>query len=226
VEGPSKRQKTRKDDVSHAKPRIYAQRTSSLRRAESLKALYNDAPKVRVPQQTHQDILSTKSEKATYVVTAPATPALQPPDHRQRTRRDRISNEESRRVFETPVPIIAPPLGHSARFPLNAEQLAKQRLFSLFDREQDGRERDGLYLRIGQGPRGDSFSDTAPPCLESSRISLTSEWEAALGLGRQDREEAVEWLLEVTILLFYVYLVFYSSNRSYQKDFQGPAPIQ
>jgi len=57
-EGPSKRQKTRDDDVSHAKPRVYAHRTASLRRAESLKAIRSGTLKVRMPKWMRRDTFS------------------------------------------------------------------------------------------------------------------------------------------------------------------------
>ncbi|KAF5319386.1 hypothetical protein D9619_008485 [Psilocybe cf. subviscida] len=184
VEGPIKRQKIRRDDVSQAKTRIYAHRTASLRRAQSLRSAHIDTPK----------------KTNICVETVPATPAPSTSDHKNGAHGSRIPNkEENKCAIETHVPIIAPPPGHMATFSLTAEQLAKQRLFALLDRECDGRERDSLYLRICRGPRCDSLPNTrcnAHPCLESSRVHLASEWEAVLGLGRQDREEAVEWLLE------------------------------
>ncbi|CAK5281038.1 unnamed protein product [Mycena citricolor] len=81
-----------------------------------------------------------------------------------------------RRAFPAGVPVIAPPVGYVAGFPMTAETAAKARIASLVLREQGLRERE---------------------LLDCAGVLKKTNWEQLLGVGCEKRRDVVEWLLEV-----------------------------
>ncbi|KAF8797634.1 hypothetical protein BYT27DRAFT_7237189 [Phlegmacium glaucopus] len=179
----TKRQKMQGEHSAYARDRLFASRTASLRRADSLKSVqaFGDG---KTPTQ------------AGCVPTVPATPVLAP----RKSRRKAVA---SPRPLRHPVPIIAPPLDYVPKLPLSAETLAKIRLGKFLEREGRGREKDGLPVSgwerppsgvVGSDDDGSDDDEEEFGAREDEMI----EWELALGIGQRAREEVIDWILDVT----------------------------
>ncbi|KDR71613.1 hypothetical protein GALMADRAFT_143867 [Galerina marginata CBS 339.88] len=179
----SKRQKTSNNAAPHAKERIYARRTASLRRADSLKSVADSK------------IQASVGAVAEWPPTVPTTPIPSIPLAARR-------KLEAQKVIKSPIPIIAPPLNHVAALPLDPERLAKRRLACFLDREADGREMDGLSSGIGGRPPSWMLETMSVPLSDENDESslqdeIRYEWEAVMGIGSKTRKAVVSWLLEV-----------------------------
>ncbi|PPQ72273.1 hypothetical protein CVT26_006494 [Gymnopilus dilepis] len=183
LSSPLKRRKTCGYSSTHANERIYARRTASIRRADSL----------RVPQGRARKALEL-------VPTAPASPVSQKPGDGSR----------KAKVLSSPVPIIAPPLNHTAKLPLSQESLAKQRLNGLLKKEADLRDEDDLPTGICQGPPTERLEAMVGDLTweddeDDWEEQIKFEWEAVMGLEAKTREAVVEWLLTVLPELHFRY---------------------
>ncbi|CAA7264492.1 unnamed protein product [Cyclocybe aegerita] len=177
----TKRQKTRNDAGAHARDRIYAQRSASLRRAESLKSVYDDGRQM------------TSAEE---VPTVPATPVV-----------EKTAQSPERHASSThnallpPVPIIAPPEGHVASLPLSPETLAKVRLRKFLEKEEAQRRREDLPCGESAHPPEWMLEDLIDLELcedeADGRDEISLEWERVLGVGQGMREEVIAWIIEV-----------------------------
>ncbi|KAF8874399.1 hypothetical protein CPB84DRAFT_579837 [Gymnopilus junonius] len=195
--GPAKRQKTCKNLSAHANERIYAHRTASLRRAESLRVPEGPGRKVRYVFALYKPSKHLLQTNVKLVPTVPASPAPQLGGPRHGHRKN-----SSHKVLLSPVPIIAPPLNHAAKLPLSIESLAKRRLISFLWREAGTRDWDGLPSGICQGPPNERLSamvgDTTCDDEEDDyEQQVKFEWEAVLGLEAKTREAVIAWLLKV-----------------------------
>ena len=194
----AKRQKMRGEDSARVHDRIFASRTASLRRADSLKLdqtagdgkackLHLYPPCCR--SDYDYDLIHTQGG---LVPTVPATPVPAPPKAKGKA-------AASERPLIDPVPIIAPPHDYVPRLPLNAETLAKIRLGKFLEREGRGREKDGLPISGWECPFVSWVADSDSEDEEDSKEGLENliEWEVALGIGQRAREEVIDWILDV-----------------------------
>ncbi|KAJ3507532.1 hypothetical protein NLJ89_g6247 [Agrocybe chaxingu] len=177
----TKRQKTRNDAGAHSRDRIYAQRSASLRRAESLKSVFDDG---------------RHTISAEEVPTVPTTPVV------EKTKRSPEQHAApSHQVLLLPVPIIAPPEDHVASLPLSPETLAKVRLRKFLEKEEAQRRGEDLPCGESAHPPGWMLEDLIDLELCEAEVDgrdeVSYEWERVLGLGQGMREEVIAWILEV-----------------------------
>ena len=147
----TKRQKMHGEDSARVHDRIFASRTASFRRADSLKSVQavGDGKACIL----HLSLLGCRNDynynlthtQGGCVPTVPATPVPAPPKARGKA-------AASARPLMDPVPIIAPPHDYVPRLPLSAETLAKIRLGKFLEREGRGREKDGLPVSGWERP--------------------------------------------------------------------------
>jgi hypothetical protein len=203
-----KRQKITRDQGPHAKDRIYAHRTASLRRADSLRSAPDDrvSPAAIFRRYVYEPHYFQSPAANDWVPTVPATPVPATPKQKGKP----FSNtSEFSNVLMDPVPIIAPPEDHVAKLPLSPETLAKIRLTRYLEREASGR--DGILLGLCQrspqwtGRCSTSYDWPLLPDKSTFEGHAISEWEKSLGIGRKRRETAINWLLDVRFqsLLFF-----------------------
>ena len=195
----TKRQKMHGENSAHLHDRIFASRTASFRRADSLKSVEGvDDGKACILHLSHRvcrndndndyDLTNTQGG---CVPTVPATPVPQ--------LKARGKAAASARPFMDPVPIIAPPHDYVPRLPLSSETLAKIRLGKFLEREGRGREKDGLPVSSwGCSITSCAESDEDEEECEEDRDDLI-EWEVALGIGQHAREEVIDWILDVRL---------------------------
>ena len=190
----TKRQKIHSEDSAHVHDRIFASRTASFRRADSLKSVQGvDDEKACIlslrccRNDYDYDLLPTQEG---CVPTVPATPV--PAAHKSRGKA-----AASARPLMDPVPIIAPPHDYVPRLPLSSETLAKIRLGKFLEREGRGREKDGLPVSGSFVCWADSDSEDSEDSKEDPEDLI--EWEVALGIGQHAREEVIDWILDVCL---------------------------
>ena len=193
----TKRQKTHRENSARLHDRIFASRTASFRRADSLKSVegVDDDGKACILHLSHHGCGNDYDYDVTHiqggcVPTVPATPVPLP--------KSRGKAAASARPFMDPVPIIAPPHDYVPRLPLSSETLAKIRLGKFLEREGRGREKDGLPIS-GWGCSLTSWAESdeedEEDCKEDQEDLI--EWEVALGIGQHAREEIINWILDV-----------------------------
>jgi hypothetical protein len=198
-----KRQKMHGEDSAHVHDRIFASRTASFRRADSLKSVqavgdgnacifHFSSSGCR--NDYDYDLTHTQGG---LVPTVPATPVPAPPKPRGKA-------AASARPLIDPVPIIAPPHDYVPRLPLSAETLAKIRLGKFLEREGRGREKDGLPVSGWERPFVSWVVDSDEDEGEDEEDSKEDredfiEWEVALGIGQRAREEVIDWILDVRL---------------------------
>ena len=192
----TKRQKIHGEDSARVHDRIFASRTASFRRADSLKSVQAvDDGKVCIPHLSLRGCCNDYDYDLTHtqggcVPTVPATPVPAPPKARRKA-------AATATPLIDPVPIIAPPHDYVPRLPLSSETLAKIRLGKFLEREGRGREKDGLPVSGWECP-STSRADSDEEDSKEDREDLI-EWEAALGIGQHTREEVIDWILDVRL---------------------------
>ncbi|KAF9448731.1 hypothetical protein P691DRAFT_759636 [Macrolepiota fuliginosa MF-IS2] len=82
------------------------------------------------------------------------------------------------------IPIISPPYLPVPRFPLSASTTAKIKIGKY--KEREGRTAHHDYMRCHNAMSG----------THAAGLGLAENWEIFLGLGKQDREKRVDWLLQ------------------------------
>ena len=196
----TKRQKKHGEDNAHVHDRIFASRTASFRRADSLKSVQaiGDGKACIF----NLSLLGCRNDYGYYlthtqkecVPTVPATPVPSPPKARGKA-------SASARPLMEPVPIIAPPHDYVPRLPLSAETLAKIRLGKFLEREGRGREKDGLPVSGWESQFMSWVVDSDEEDEEDSKENREDliEWEVALGIGQRAREEVIDWILDVRL---------------------------
>ena len=207
------------EDSAHARDRIFASRTASLRRADSLKSVGDRKACVvlyfsLLGGRNDYDVSKTPTQGGC-VPTVPATPIPAPRKARRKT-------AASARPLRDPVPIIAPPHDYIPKLPLSAETLAKIRLGKFLDREGRGREKDGLPMSGWDCPPVSWSVDSDSEDEEQFGVQENLiEWEVALGIGQRARQEVIDWILDVRLfstypLYFQRLNILYLRHRSCQ----------
>ncbi|KAF8234802.1 hypothetical protein L208DRAFT_1393466 [Tricholoma matsutake] len=142
--------------------------------------------------------------------TVPSTPQASTHAHRRAQHHQRRAL--GRRALEpqiSPVPIIAPPVDHTPRFPLSVEANVKVRLERLLEREKKAREADGLEdggvnisvrhsVKGEEGCSSDDCGDGDTNDDDDEPHSADDYWEAVLGIGESLRRDVI-WILEVGV---------------------------
>lgn len=100
----------------------------------------------------------------------------------------------SEKVLFEPVPIIAPPADYVVGLPISLEILAKRRLQRFLERETDQRAQDLDGL----------------PTDDPTRVDSYFEWEKILGMGKERRLNAINWILDVCPFQFIMCDMFIS----------------
>ena len=138
----TKRQKMHRGDSAHVHDQIFASRTASFRRADSLKSVQGvDDGKACILQHSLRGCSNDYDYDLTHtqggcVPTVPATPVAPP--------KSKGKSAASARPLIDPVPVIAPPHDYVPRLPLSSGTLSKNRLGKFLEREGRRREKDGL----------------------------------------------------------------------------------
>ncbi|KAF4621993.1 hypothetical protein D9613_009504 [Agrocybe pediades] len=176
AEQSTKRQKTTQRAISHVREQIYARKTASLRRKESLKSVVDDE---------NPSPLATIHECIPTVPNSPASLAL-------------VTIPVVVKAIPHPVPLIAPPLDHVAKLPMSNEAVAKLGLRALLEREASGREEDGFLSGICERPP--SWMLRERDLDEEDEVpedSIKYDWESVMGVGRKKREAVIDWILMI-----------------------------
>lgn len=109
------------------------------------------------------------------------------------------------------MPVIAPPPSYIPRLPLSAETEAKIRIGKFLEREGKERTRDGLLDRplsldcAADCEESDCEDLDSGPDWEGSRsicsaaLRTPEEWEEALDIGEELREQVIDWMTGVTL---------------------------
>ena len=209
------------EDSARVHDRIFASRTASLRRADSLKS--DQAVGDGKACVLHLSLLGCRNDydydltrfQGGCVPTVPATPVPALPKARGKA-------AASARPLTDPVPIIAPPHDYVPRLPLNAETLAKIRLGKFLEREGRGREKDGLPVSGWECPFVSWVVDSDEEDENGKDLENLIEWEVALGIGQHTREEVIDWILDVRFFLAYLFHTKYSAFNRSCRPYQPP----
>jgi hypothetical protein len=100
------------------------------------------------------------------------------------------------------VPIIAPPADYVVDLPISPEILAKRRLQRFLERETNQRALDGLLTEsfcsesVNRLPLDDLLTD------DPTTVDSHLEWEKILGMGKERRLNAINWILDVCLFQF------------------------
>jgi len=99
-----------------------------------------------------------------------------------------------------PVPVIAPPENLVVGLPVSAESLAIMRVRKFLERELDQRAVEGLSPDLFYAGANAMILKVDVDPLGAHRTKKCSFWEISLGIGRERRLKAINWLLSVCCL--------------------------
>jgi hypothetical protein len=116
----------------------------------------------------------------------------------------------SAKVLFEPVPIIAPPADYVVDLPVSLEVLAKRRLQRFLERETDQRALDGLLTESFCSANVNRLPLDGLPTDDPTTVDGRFEWEKILGMGKERRLNAINWILDVCPFQFIMCDLFIS----------------
>ncbi|KAF9527481.1 hypothetical protein CPB83DRAFT_398001 [Crepidotus variabilis] len=169
----NKRPKLTQDSGVYTRIRPYAQRSATLRRADSLKSMV--------------DIDSPNKLADTPIVSA--APHL--------AKLGQVKVLDPKKALPNPVPIIAPPIGYEPGLPLSEEICSRLRVNRFLERDSRRRQLDGFLQSFTPVDRTVQEVGAGSSLGEFAR-DARAVWEDRLGLGSVRRLNAINWILDVT----------------------------